>query len=74
MMALIDLANLANTIKRFPIAKVTAKRITRIGWQGDDRTIPNEVCGLDQQALLRRIRMDINDTSHNFTESNAKPA
>jgi len=66
-MALVHLANQANAVQRFLVAEMTAQGITGIGRQRDDTAIADEFCSLNQQALLRRIGMNVYNTGHKLT-------
>ena len=69
MVAIIDLANLANAIQRFLVAEMAANGIAGIGRQSDDRAITNKLSCLNQQALLWRFRVNMNDTRHDQATS-----
>jgi hypothetical protein len=64
VVAIIDLANLANAIQRFLVAEMATDGVAGISWQCDDGALADEFGSLNQQALLRRFGMNIDDTGH----------
>ena len=64
VVAIIDLANLANAIQRFLVAEMATDGVAGISWQGDDGALANEFGSLNQQALLWRFGVNMNDTCH----------
>ena len=64
VVTVIDLPNLPNAIQRLLVAQMASQRVARIGRQGNDGTVADELCRLHQQARLRRIRMNIDNTGH----------